>query len=140
MKEITTRFASRWNARAFNVELKKAGIKTHGVVRVDSQGIATYFVSWTPENETQKEKALNILSYYNEDQKQEEKKMKIGATIIINAWGKFPERTMKCVGIKYDEKYKADRFVFDNGVEWTESNLQANFELWKSRNGYRIIE
>lgn len=66
--------------------------------------------------------------------------MKIGTVIIVNAWGNFDAKTMKCVGIKYDERRKGNVFVFDNGIEWTESNLQSNYALWESRNGYKIIE
>lgn len=61
--------------------------------------------------------------------------MQVGTTIVVNAWGRFPAKTRKCVGIKEDQKY-GKRYVFDDGVEWTESNLKSNFALWKSRNGY----
>lgn len=65
--------------------------------------------------------------------------IKEGVSIVVNAWGKFPKHTMKCIGVEHDEKYKTNRYVFDNGIKWTESNLQSNFELWESRNGYQII-
>lgn len=64
----------------------------------------------------------------------------VGSTVVIHAWGKFAEKSMRCVALNYDEKYKTYRYVFDNGIEWTESNLQSNFTLWEGRNGYHIIE
>lgn len=67
-------------------------------------------------------------------------KVKVGTTIVANAWGKFEEKTMKCIGMEYDARYQDDRFVFDNGVKWTKSNLRSNFALWESRNGFHVTE
>lgn len=66
--------------------------------------------------------------------------IEIGTKIVVHAWEKFPEKVMTCVGYKYDERYKTNRYVLDNGTEWTESNLCSNFQLWQARNGYHIVD
>lgn len=83
-----------------------------------------------------KERKMDCCSRFDGDVS----KMGVGVSIVVNAWGKFPSRTLKCTGTVYDKKYKVNRFVFDCGLEWSESNLVSNFALWESRNGYQIIE
>lgn len=79
---------------------------------------------------------MDYLKHFGKDVK----RVRVGTTITINAWGKFPTRTMKCIRMERDEEYKRDIFVFDNGIQWDEMSLASNFSLWNSRNGYLIAE
>lgn len=67
-------------------------------------------------------------------------KLGVGDTIVIRTWRKFGEKKMRCTGIDTSEYGYGDnrRFVFDDGVEWSEEVLAKNFELWNRRNGYEI--
>lgn len=65
--------------------------------------------------------------------------MKIGQTIIVKAWGKFEEEKMTCVGIYGDPTFNALGYEFDNGMKLLDVELEQNFDLWNSRNGYEII-
>lgn len=69
-----------------------------------------------------------------------EKLVQVGQTIIVKEWGSFPEMRMTCVNISYDAKYCLPRYEFDNGMELSDFELQGNFDLWESRNGFDIVD
>lgn len=58
--------------------------------------------------------------------------LKVGNTIIVN------NERMACVEIT-NHKILGNLYKFDNGMELYELELQNNFDLWNSRNGYEIV-
>lgn len=58
--------------------------------------------------------------------------LNVGNTIIVN------NKRMTCVEITTHE-ILGNLYKFDNGMELYELELQNNFDLWNSRNGYEII-
>lgn len=65
--------------------------------------------------------------------------MEVGQTIIIKAWKQFVEKRMKCIGIFGDAEMGAIGYEFDNGMKLMDIELENNFDLWNTRNGYEII-
>lgn len=64
--------------------------------------------------------------------------MKVGETIIVNAWGKFGGMKLTCTEIGSHPVFGTE-YVFDNGMRLYELELENNLELWKLRGGYKII-
>lgn len=62
-----------------------------------------------------------------------------GKTIVVNPWKNFGIRKMTCVKVFFDAKMNDFQYEFDNGMKLYGIELQANFDLWNSRNGYAII-
>ena len=65
--------------------------------------------------------------------------MLIGQTIIVKAWKNFEEMRMKCIDVFGNPELGCIGYRFDNGMELLDLELQNNFDLWNSRNGYEII-
>lgn len=55
-----------------------------------------------------------------------------GNTIIVN------NEKMTCVGIT-EHAIFGKCYEFDNGIKWYELELLNNFDLWNSRDGYKIV-
>lgn len=66
--------------------------------------------------------------------------MNIGETIVVHAWGNFPESQMTCIEVFGNTELNAIGYKFDNGIELMDIELQNNFDLWNSRNGFHIIK
>lgn len=64
--------------------------------------------------------------------------MNVGDTIIVKAYNNFPEFRMKCIGLYGDTELGAIGYEFDNGMKLLDIELENNFALWNSRNGYEI--
>ena len=71
--------------------------------------------------------------------KEEQTMFNVGQTLVVKPWKNFREIRMTCVGAVFDEKYNAMQYEFDNGMKLYDIELEANFCLWNSRNGYEII-
>jgi hypothetical protein len=52
-------------------------------------------------------------------------KMKVGATLILG------DKTLKCVGNQ--ESTYGTRYVFDNGISWTISNIISNIDMCQAK-------
>lgn len=63
--------------------------------------------------------------------------LKEGSIIKIHAWGELSESTMECTEVKTIDGQT--RYLFSNGVFWTDADIKANIRLWNMRNGYEII-
>lgn len=68
-------------------------------------------------------------------------KLNVNDVIIVNPWKNFPEERMTCIEvIENENKVFGDLYKFNTGICLYELELQNNFDLWNSRNGYKIVK
>ena len=59
--------------------------------------------------------------------------MKVGESIIIPNFGRFPEQKITCTSITYENEILGDLYFFDNGMHLYTLELLNNIDLWNSR-------